>query len=101
MQEHRWCQSGAAFPENLNGTDFVPALFSKMQGGRKIALLGARPGIADLRRCSANGDNIKCKRWIVRIIDCVARTFNEKNISVSRFHKSGCTRCWRRGRIHN
>lgn len=39
---------GAAFPENLNGTDFVPALFSKMKGGRKIALLGARPGIADL-----------------------------------------------------
>ncbi|NKB53250.1 MAG: WecB/TagA/CpsF family glycosyltransferase [Rhizobiaceae bacterium] len=39
---------GSAFPENLNGTDFIPALLSRLTAGRKIALLGARPGIADL-----------------------------------------------------
>ena len=39
---------GAAFPENLNGTDFVPALLSRLQGSKKVALLGARPGVADL-----------------------------------------------------
>jgi len=39
---------GAAFPENLNGTDFIPALLSRLRGHKKIALLGARAGIADL-----------------------------------------------------
>ncbi len=39
---------GSAFPENLNGTDFIPALMAQLGAGRKIALLGARPGIADL-----------------------------------------------------
>lgn len=38
---------GAAFPENLNGTDFVPALLTRLAGHKKIALLGARPGIAE------------------------------------------------------
>ena len=38
---------GAAFPENLNGTDFVPALFDRMKQGRHIALLGAKPGVAE------------------------------------------------------
>ncbi|MEP1208708.1 MAG: WecB/TagA/CpsF family glycosyltransferase [Rhizobiaceae bacterium] len=38
---------GAAFPENLNGTDFIPALLARLEGNRKIALLGARPGVAE------------------------------------------------------
>ena len=40
---------GTAFPENLNGTDFVPKLFSRMDGKkrRRIALLGAKPGVAE------------------------------------------------------
>lgn len=40
---------GTAFPENLNGTDFVPKLFSRMdsQIRRRIALLGAKPGVAE------------------------------------------------------
>ncbi|MCJ8310409.1 MAG: WecB/TagA/CpsF family glycosyltransferase [Hyphomicrobiales bacterium] len=40
---------GTAFPENLNGTDFVPKLFSRMTSGkrRRIALLGAKPGVAE------------------------------------------------------
>ncbi|MEP0942515.1 MAG: WecB/TagA/CpsF family glycosyltransferase [Rhizobiaceae bacterium] len=53
---------GAAFPENLNGTDFVPKLFNQIRGSqslgrnsrpdcrrrrRRIALLGAKPGVAE------------------------------------------------------
>ncbi|RVT93410.1 WecB/TagA/CpsF family glycosyltransferase [Sphingomonas crocodyli] len=37
---------GARFPANLNGTDFVPALLAAAQP-RKVALLGAAPGVAD------------------------------------------------------
>lgn len=32
---------GRAFPDNLNGTDFVPALIASHPGGLKVALLGA------------------------------------------------------------
>jgi alpha-1,3-mannosyltransferase len=38
---------GASFPENLNGTDFVPYLLARLQPGMKIFLFGAKPGIAE------------------------------------------------------
>jgi exopolysaccharide biosynthesis WecB/TagA/CpsF family protein len=43
---------GAAFPANLNGTDFVPALLAALDKSLltqpvRIRLLGARPGIGD------------------------------------------------------
>ncbi len=38
---------GAPFPENLNGTDFTPALLQGLQGPCSVALVGARPGVAN------------------------------------------------------
>lgn len=38
---------GAKFPDNLNGTDFVPYLLSGLQRSLRIFLLGARPGVAE------------------------------------------------------
>lgn len=38
---------GGAFPANLNGTDFFPALFARSGRPMRVALLGGRPGIAD------------------------------------------------------
>ncbi len=42
----RW-RYGAAFPENLNGTDFIPQLLDKSRGELRLFLLGAAPGVAD------------------------------------------------------
>ncbi|MGI9357018.1 MAG: WecB/TagA/CpsF family glycosyltransferase [Rhizobiaceae bacterium] len=39
---------GEAFPDNLNGTDFIPGLLTHLQRGVHVALLGARDGIAEL-----------------------------------------------------
>lgn len=36
---------GTAFPANLNGTDFVPALLVHIERPLKVALIGARPDI--------------------------------------------------------
>jgi alpha-1,3-mannosyltransferase len=38
---------GAKFPENLNGTDFVPYVLSHRRRGERLFLLGARPGVAE------------------------------------------------------
>ncbi|GGD96896.1 UDP-N-acetyl-D-mannosaminuronic acid transferase [Aureimonas endophytica] len=38
---------GVPFPENLNGTDFVPKLLKRMSGRRRVALVGAAPGVAE------------------------------------------------------
>jgi alpha-1,3-mannosyltransferase len=38
---------GSKFPENLNGTDFVPYFLSRLHRGVRIFLLGAKPGIAE------------------------------------------------------
>lgn len=37
---------GSKFPEDLNGTDFVPYFLSRMQRRLRIFLLGAKPGVA-------------------------------------------------------
>jgi exopolysaccharide biosynthesis WecB/TagA/CpsF family protein len=55
---------GAAFPANLNGTDFVPALLGALGGPLRIRLVGAKPGIGDkaaaiLRQCHPKLD-IQC-----------------------------------------
>ena len=41
---------GRMFPANLNGTDFVPALFTYMTAPKKIGLVGARPDILERAR---------------------------------------------------
>ena len=43
---------GEAFPANLNGTDFVPALLTYMEQPRRIGLIGARRDIVE--RAAAN-----------------------------------------------
>jgi beta-1,4-glucosyltransferase len=37
---------GVRFPENLNGTDFVPHFFKQLTRPTKIFLLGGQPGVA-------------------------------------------------------
>ncbi len=39
---------GETFPANLNGTDFIPALLTFMEQKKKVGLLGAAPGVAEL-----------------------------------------------------
>jgi len=38
---------GRAFRENLNGTDFVPEILRNAAEGTRLALIGAKPGIAE------------------------------------------------------
>ena len=38
---------GRGFPENLNGTDFLPHLFGQSQRKLRVYLLGAKPGVAE------------------------------------------------------
>lgn len=42
----RWVH-GASFPENLNGTDFVPRLLADLEEPRRLFLLGGKPGVAE------------------------------------------------------
>lgn len=42
-----WLLYGAAFPDNLNGTDFFPTFFASQRRHLHVALLGGRPGVAD------------------------------------------------------
>lgn len=41
-----WALYGAQFPENLNGTDFVPRYLAETKYCYRIFLLGAKPGVA-------------------------------------------------------
>ena len=38
---------GEKFPENLNGTDFIPRLFKEITKPLSVVLVGAKPGIAE------------------------------------------------------
>lgn len=40
--------TGTKFPENLNGTDFIPRYLSETRHHLRIALLGSKPGVADV-----------------------------------------------------
>jgi exopolysaccharide biosynthesis WecB/TagA/CpsF family protein len=42
-----WVLHGSAFPENLNGTDFLPALLTRLPEGTKVFLYGAEPQVAE------------------------------------------------------
>jgi alpha-1,3-mannosyltransferase len=42
-----WLLFGKAFPENLNGTDFVPRYLRQSRNRYRIYLLGAKPGVAE------------------------------------------------------
>ena len=39
-----WLLHGAPFPANLNGTDFIPALFASERRSLRVGLIGGRPG---------------------------------------------------------
>lgn len=39
---------GEKFPNNLNGTDFIPAMLGYLEGSVSVALLGGEPGVADM-----------------------------------------------------
>ncbi len=39
--------SGRGFPDNLNGTDFVPALLAAAPAGTRVYLLGAKPHVVE------------------------------------------------------
>ena len=41
-----WLIHRKKFPENLNGTDFIPAFLQSLKGSGRVFLLGAKPGIA-------------------------------------------------------
>lgn len=41
---------GDKFPQNLNGTDFVPRLFRQISRPVTVGLVGSRPGVAELAR---------------------------------------------------
>lgn len=43
----RWLYK-SSFPDNLNGTDFTPALLDRVSSGTRIFLLGGAPGVADI-----------------------------------------------------
>ncbi|KQY26248.1 WecB/TagA/CpsF family glycosyltransferase [Rhizobium sp. Root482] len=47
-----WLFHGKAFPANLNGTDFVPALMTYMTTPRRVAMIGSHPKI--LERAAEN-----------------------------------------------
>lgn len=42
--------AGQRFPENLNGTDFVPAFLRETRDAHRVFLLGGRPGVAERAR---------------------------------------------------
>jgi exopolysaccharide biosynthesis WecB/TagA/CpsF family protein len=50
---------GSVFPDNLNGTDFIPRLFDGISGSRTVALLGARPGVAEAAAQEFSNDHPK------------------------------------------
>lgn len=39
---------GKTFPDNLNGTDFIPHLLEQLETGYSVALLGGKPGVAEI-----------------------------------------------------
>lgn len=43
----RWLYR-SPFPDNLNGTDFTPALLDRVANGTRVFLLGGAPGVADI-----------------------------------------------------
>jgi exopolysaccharide biosynthesis WecB/TagA/CpsF family protein len=59
--------TGKAFTANLNGTDFMPALLSHITRPLRIALIGAKPGVAE--RASGALMRIAPQHTIVRILD--------------------------------
>jgi len=48
---------GSVFPDNLNGTEFIPRLFDDITGSRTVALLGARSGVADAAALQMSKDH--------------------------------------------
>uniref|UniRef100_UPI003BAAE0DA WecB/TagA/CpsF family glycosyltransferase n=1 Tax=Stappia sp. TaxID=1870903 RepID=UPI003BAAE0DA len=57
--------AGKGFPDNLNGTDFIPALLDKAPAGTRLYLLGAKPEIVERAadRFAANHANIDVCGW--------------------------------------
>lgn len=49
--------AGQRFPENLNGTDFIPAFLRQTRHTHRIFLLGGRPGVAERARKTLSAAN--------------------------------------------
>ncbi|MBO0904072.1 WecB/TagA/CpsF family glycosyltransferase [Jiella sp. MQZ13P-4] len=58
---------GAPFTENLNGTDFVPRLAAALAAPRRIALVGAAPGVA--RRAADNLRQVVPQHEVIVVAD--------------------------------
>ncbi|MBB3936463.1 WecB/TagA/CpsF family glycosyltransferase [Aureimonas phyllosphaerae] len=54
---------GEPFPENLNGTDFLPRFFGETQGELRVGLVGGEPGIVD-RAAERFGERFPQHRFI-------------------------------------
>jgi alpha-1,3-mannosyltransferase len=67
---------GSAFPENLNGTDFVPNYLRKTKHRYRIFLLGATPGIAER---AAHRLSELCPRH--KIVGCYHGHFDSGEVS--------------------
>lgn len=67
---------GAPFPENLNGTDFVPNYLKRTKHRYRIFLLGAKPGIATR---AAHRLSALCPRH--KIVGCHHGHFDSRNAS--------------------
>lgn len=68
----RWLYR-SSFPDNLNGTDFTPALLDRVPGGTRLFLLGGAPGVAET---AANA--IKAKHGHVEVVGTQHGFFTNK-----------------------
>ncbi len=67
---------GEKFPDNLNGTDFIPAMLEYLEGGVSVGLVGAEPGVAKLA-----GERLQ-ERFPNHRFDVVGHGFFAKNEEV-------------------
>lgn len=75
----RWLYR-SSFPDNLNGTDFTPALLNRVASGTRLFLLGGAPGVAET---AANA--IKAKHGHIDIVGTQHGFFtNEEEADVLR-----------------
>jgi alpha-1,3-mannosyltransferase len=67
---------GSSFPENLNGTDFVPNYLRRTQHRYHIFLLGAKPGIAER---AAHRLSVVCPKH--KVVGCRNGHFDRDQVS--------------------
>jgi len=73
---------GVPFPENIDGTDFIPAYLTNTVNRYRIFLLGARPGVAEraakrLLQCNSGHTVVGCRHGYfphgdtAEIVECI------------------------------